>query len=223
MPGTPIRGRQRYPSGMDAEMTVREIMTREYVGVSESDPVDDVVALMREEPADQVVVLRGSEPVGMLTPADVLALVGEDVDARETAVGDVMSGTVPSVAPDRNVVAAAGEMADDGVRSLLVTDGEAVVGVVSERDVVRATATLADRATLSTPPGAGAPEGAPATGTGNGGADVDEYGTAEPAEYGAEAADDEYSTQSVCEVCGSLTPGLQSHNGQLVCGDCREM
>lgn len=210
-------------------MTVREIMTREYVGVSESDPVEDVVDLMREEAAEQVVVLRGSEPVGMLTPADVLDLVGDDVDAGGTAVGDAMSGIVPAVDPDRPVVAAAGEMADDGVRSLLVTDGEEVVGVVSERDVVRATATLADRATLSTPPGAGAPEDAPATGTTNGGAEAVEYGTesaeygTETAEYGTETADDEYSTQSVCEVCGSLTPGLQSHNGQLVCGDCREM
>lgn len=189
---------------MEAEVTVREIMTREFVGVSESDRVGDAVDLMLEEGVDCVVVLRGSDPVGMLTAADSLGFVTSADDPGETDVGDVMSGTVPTVDPGASVAEAAGLMADSGVRSLLVTDDDDLVGLVSERDVVRAIATLADQPSAGEPSNPSDREPVAAVETG-------------------EAPGAEYSTQSVCERCGSLTPDLRNFNGQLVCGNCREV
>lgn len=195
---------------MDADVTVREIMTREYVGVSESDGVAEAVELMLEESADGVVVLRGSDPVGMLTAADALALVTSGRDPGDTDVGAAMSGTVPSVAPDASVAEAAGAMADAGIGSLLAVDGDDLVGVVSERDVVRAAATLADRSSVGSPAGPAGQEPVAAA------AEDDATGTGGRAEG-------EYSAQSVCESCGSFTPDLRNFNGQLICGDCREV
>lgn len=194
---------------MEAEVTVREIMTREYLGVSESDTVGDAVDLMLEEGAGTVVVLRGADPVGMVTATDALELVTAADDAADAEVRSVMSGTVPSVDPDAIVSEAAGVMADAGIGSLLVESDEAVEGLVSERDVVRATATLADHASLSEPTDPATRE--PVV------ANVDAESPAGGASEG------EYSTQSVCEICGSLTPDLQNFNGQLICGDCREV
>jgi CBS domain-containing protein len=34
---------------MDADMTIRDVMSREFVGVSESDPLDATVDIMLEE------------------------------------------------------------------------------------------------------------------------------------------------------------------------------
>lgn len=197
---------------MEAEATVREIMTHEYVGVSESDTVGDAVDLMLEEGEHGVVVLRGTDPVGMLTVEDALGLVSRTDDPADAEVGSVMSGTVPSIRPDAPLVEAAGTLADAGVGSLLVeADGE-VVGVVSERDVVRATATLADHATLSEPvePTEPTDPGEPAA-------------PVEAADGGSMPVEGEASTQSVCEICGSLTPDLHNFNGQLICDDCREI
>ena len=67
---------------MDAEMTIRDVMSREFVGVSESDPLDATIDLMLEEKADCVVVLRGDEPVGMMTERNVLASVSENRDRK---------------------------------------------------------------------------------------------------------------------------------------------
>lgn len=194
---------------MEPEVTVREIMTREYVGVSESDSVGAAADLMREEGTTGVVVLRGAEPVGMLTAGDALALVSTDAVATETPVSEVMSGTAPSVETDATVAEAAGVMADAGIGALLVRDGDDVSGIVSERDVVRATATLTDHAALANPQATRA-QGAMAT-----------AGQAGEAANGG--TDEEYSTQSVCEACGSLTADLRNVNGQLICGNCRGM
>ena len=189
-------------------MTVREILTREYVGVSESDRVADAVDLMLEEGAASVVVLRGSEPVGTLTATDALELVSAGSDPGDGTVGEVMSGTLPSVPPDATVAEAAGAMADTGVGSLLVRDGEEVLGVVAQRDVVRATATLAEPAAVGEP---SAPAGSEPVAAAVEGGDADPEGAGE------------YSTQSVCEVCGSLTADLRNFNGQLICADCRDI
>lgn len=190
-------------------MTVREIMTREYLGVSESDTVADAVDLMLEEEATAVVVLRGSDPVGMLTTTDALGLVTAADDPADVEVRSVMSGTVPSVDPDASVSEAAGAMADTAIGSLLVQPDGDVEGIVTEGDVVRAAATLADHPALSEPtdPAAGEPMVA----------------TAEADTPTDEVGEGEYSTQSVCEICGSLTPDLRNFNGQLICDNCREV
>lgn len=202
---------------MEDAVTVSEIMTRDYLGVSESDPVDEAVALMREEEVSGVVVQRGSEPVGMLTAADALGLLTANGRAADTAVGEVMSATVPSIDPTAPVIRAAGEMADEGIGSLLVTDGDAIVGVVSERDVVQAMATLADHSAVADPR-------EPAAATGAGAVEAPESGSEQlEDEYARTTTESDDSIQSVCEICGALTPDLHNFNGKLICGDCREI
>lgn len=193
---------------MEGDVTVREIMTRDFVGVSESDSVEGAVELLLEEGASVAVVLRGSDPVGMLTADDALTLLANEADPAETAVGDVMSGTVPQIGANAGITQAAGTMADSGVSCVLVAEDD-VQGIVSERDVVTATASLADRFAMETPR---EPEPGPA-----------DSAAEAPVDPTAPAADDEYSNQSVCEICGSLTPDLQNFNGQLVCADCRDI
>lgn len=188
---------------MEGDVTVRELMTREYVGVSESDPVSGAVQLLIEENEDAAVVLRGSEPIGMLTKTDALAHLtgGGDGDDRVT---EAMSGTMPSVPSDAGFVDAANKLAEAGIECLLVTGGDEVVGLVTVQDVAGAAASLSTR---------------PAH---EGGRDRTlQAATVE----GGEATDveTEYSRQSVCETCGSLTPDLQNFNGQLICADCREV
>jgi len=52
---------------MNRDVTVQEVMDREFVAASESDNALETVALMIREEAEPAVVLRGSEPVGVLS------------------------------------------------------------------------------------------------------------------------------------------------------------
>lgn len=185
---------------MNSAVTVREAMTQDYVGVSESDGLVEAASLLVDEETDGAVVLRGQEPVGMLTVADVLAsLVGGE--PREATVGDWMTESVPMVSPDRTIEQAADLLFTRSARQLVVTGpSDDVLGVLTRADIVAATAL--------TP---GETEDRP-------GVEL-----ASPETSGQTQGDGGFSEQGICEGCGALTADLVSFNGQLLCGDCRDV
>lgn len=192
---------------MREEATVRDVMTQEFVGVSESDQVLETVELLVEEAERSAVVLRGADPVGLLTAGTVLESLADGDDPRETVVSDVMRVDPPTVAPDHTVGEAADTMSAVGGRSLLVLEDGSPAGLLTERDLLAASRLSAN---TDTPPG---PE--PTVQTSPVG-DVQAEGSS-----GDEAA--AYSAQGICEACGALTRELADVNGQLLCIDCRDV
>lgn len=189
---------------METELSVRDALTKEYVGVNESDTVLDAVRVMRAERSGCALVLRGAAPVGIVTEWDVLDLVAEEGDSGETTVDEVMSTPVQTIGADRSLTDAADLMTRENFRNLVVEDADELLGVLTQRDVI-AVAGSFQPTTMASAPGEAMPA-ASSPGTDeemlpNGG--------------------DEYTTQSVCEACGSLAESLFESNGQLLCADCR--
>lgn len=191
---------------MNADISVREVMDREYLGVSESDDLLATVELFLGEGVDTAVVLRGSEPVGVLTCRDVLSMLLDGPDPADATVRDAMTETVPTVPPRTTLAAAAEELSTRDARRLVVTEGDAEpLGVLTEHDVL-ATRPFGDE--IGRPgEGLAIQEGAETA------LETEERPT--PVEG--------YQEQGICEVCGTFTGDLAAFNGQLVCGDCREM
>ncbi|GAA0678078.1 CBS domain-containing protein [Natronoarchaeum mannanilyticum] len=196
---------------MDEDVTVRDIMSREFVGVSESDAVADVADVLREDEATLAAVVRGSRPVGVVTAHDLLAHVSDDT--APVTVGDVMREPEPTATPDRSFVDALDLMSTEGTRRLLVTDDEELVGVLTANDAVTAATSLLQN-------GTGMERERQAVG-----ADVGTDAVAGRVSDDRAPANENagYSSQSVCESCGSLTRDLQNFNGQLICADCRDV
>lgn len=186
---------------MNADVTVRDVMSPEFVGVSESDDVRATAELMLEEQAECAVVLRGTTPVGLLTEREVLRLVADDRSPSETEVGAVMREAGPAVGPDEGLDAALDVMATEDVRWVVV-GGQDLVGVLTEHDLLSAAALdrYEEPETLQSVAVNGA----------------DEYAT--PATHDAAV-----SEQSICQECGALARDLVSVDGQLLCPDCSDV
>lgn len=193
---------------MERDVSIRDVTAREFVGVSESDSVLSTVRLMHDEDVGSVLVMRGQSPVGIMTERDVLALVAEGRDPESTAVEAVMSEPVVSLPASRPLADAAETMSREEIRNIVVTDddGDGIVGVLTEREVIDAASTLQASRSLGSER---APEG------------VATAATAVESEAGP--TDDEYRTQGVCELCGALADTLHDSNGQLICSDCRQV
>lgn len=191
---------------MKTEVTVREVMDREYVGANESDSLVETVELLLREDAETAIVLRGSNPVGVLTERDVLASLVDGPDPQTATVGDAMTESIPTVSPETSLDAAADEMSARSARRLVVTNGGEPLGLITEHDLL----------TTRTHNPAEDAEGQNVA-TIEAGA-----GTALAADNETEA-EDNFEDQGICEVCGTFTRDLAAFNGQLLCADCRDM
>lgn len=192
-------------------LALRDVMSHEFVGVSESDPLLDAVELMRAENTTSAVVLRGNEPVGVVTTEVVLDLLVADERLPDATVSDVMAETPESLPPDAVVADAANAMGRTGEPRVLVTDGQGVRGIVEARDIApTVTAPVPDNPTETVSAGAGEDAG------GN------EFGDGSARDDFAETQND-YAEQGVCESCGGLTGELVAVNGQLLCIECRSV
>ncbi|MEE6210550.1 CBS domain-containing protein [Salarchaeum sp. III] len=178
-------------------LPVREVMDRDYVGVSESDSLHAAVRTIREADATGALVLRGGDAVGYLSTSDVLDHLA-DAGGLDGAVGDAMTDVPPSLRPEAAVADAATRLTAADTSHVVVANGEGILGLVDATDLVRA----------------GPDPAAPPAG------DETPDAAAQPDDRVGER-DDAYSPRSVCEVCGSLADGLSNVNGQLVCADCR--
>lgn len=203
-------------------VTARDVMSPEFVGVSEGDTVGDVLELMVEQSVDDVLVLRGSEPVGVVSGHDVLGAVAADELSREEPVESMMSPAPTPVAPDSDVDTVLARLSSAPADQLPVANGDdQLVGVVTDADVIAAASSL-----VSEP----RPTDAGAEGIGSGadagvdaGVDAVAQGAARAStNTGADRAA-ETSTQGVCEACGSLTGDLLVVNGQSKCPECRDV
>ncbi|MFC6721950.1 CBS domain-containing protein [Halobacteriaceae archaeon SHR40] len=186
---------------MNSDVTVRELMDREYVGVSESDGLIETVELLLTEDKETAVVLRGSEYVGVVTERDVLELLVSDQAPDEATVGDAMTDQVPTVSPEETVTEVADRLSTEPASRLIVTDGAEPFGVVTEADLLAGQNYPEQTAVADEP---------------------------ELVQSGAEtttqsASGEGFDDQGICEVCGSLARDLAAFNGQLLCADCRDM
>lgn len=201
---------------MNADVTVQEVMDREYVGVSEADALLDTVEVMLREDAESVVVLRGSQPVGVMTERDVLAHLVEEGNPEAATVEDAMTESVPTVEPEEPLAAVADVMSAQSTKRLVVTNGDEPLGVITEHDVITTAALgpdIEERPDAETGLDMRTVQGQAQAQTAGGTADAARTDRENPG----------YEDQGICEVCGTLSRDLTSFNGQLLCSDCRDM
>ncbi|MGZ3441221.1 MAG: CBS domain-containing protein, partial [Polyangia bacterium] len=118
--------------------TVGELMSRDLFTVRPDDLAELAVRVMKWQRIHHVPVEDAQgRLVGMVTPRSVLSLVSGANEAR--AVRDVMERDPVAVAPNTPTGAALALMRDADASCLPVIDGGKLVGLVTDRDFLRAT------------------------------------------------------------------------------------
>jgi CBS domain-containing protein len=81
-------------------------------------------------------VVEGRSLVGIITERDVVRAVSEGADPEEEVVGDWMSDTPDTFAPDVEVREAAAWLLEMGYRHMPVMQDGELLGIVSIRDIL---------------------------------------------------------------------------------------
>jgi CBS-domain-containing membrane protein len=138
-------------------MLAREVMTSPVVSIGPEASVKDAVRLLDRHDITALPVIDDRDRlVGIVSEADVL--LGEvspdprahvrpvrDLPEAAATVADVMTRAVMTVHKGADVADIAQLMLDTGVKSVPVTHGHQVVGIVSRRDLIHALARADDR------------------------------------------------------------------------------
>ena len=126
---------------------VRDIMPKKMVTISESDRLSTVEDIMTLGRVRHMPVVHGGKLVGVVSERDLLraslsTLTEFGTEERRAflhvvEIGRVMSSPAVTIGPMASVEEAARQMAEQKIGCLPVVDGEILLGLITETDVLR--------------------------------------------------------------------------------------
>ncbi len=127
-------------------LTVADIMSRKVISISSDDTLDIVKEIMELGSVRHLPVVRRGELVGVVSQRDLLkaslsTVMGLAIEEQRrflegVSIAQVMSSPPISISPSAGVREAARMMAERKIGCLTVVDGSALVGIVTETDVL---------------------------------------------------------------------------------------
>ncbi|MEM1549399.1 MAG: CBS domain-containing protein [Candidatus Methanomethylicia archaeon] len=178
------------------DLTVSDVMSKNPITASSSSTIIDIARIMRDRNVGSVVILDDyGKPVGIVTERDIVVKVlasGLDVNS---SVSKVMSKPLITINPSTRIVDAARIMVKKNVRRLIVMDGDRMIGIVTEKDILRVAPEIIDILLEAMKVNAGVEYGYPSGG----------------------------SLTGYCDGCGEWSDELIDFNGEYLCPDCREV
>lgn len=130
------------------EDRVEGIMSSPVVHVAPHATVAQALRTMLDHDIGAVVVVDGESVVGVFTERDLTKRLLDDEALLDRELNEVMSTPVTTVNPSDEVVFIFRLMTEKRIRRLPVIDGGLLVGIVTERDLLRWVDAVA-----TTPPG----------------------------------------------------------------------
>jgi len=176
------------------EIYVREIMTSSPVTCSPGITARQAALIMKKKGVGSLVVIEEEEPVGILTEKDLVGkVIAEDRKPSKVKVETIMTAPLIVTSPDVSLAEAADRMAELGLRRLPVVEGNSLVGILTENDILRISPSLIELtrewARINSP----GPDDTPS-----------------------------HTYSGYCESCGAYSDLLREEGGRLLCASCLE-
>lgn len=120
---------------------VKNVMTKQVISIDVNSPVREAAKIMSKKRIGAIVVTENEKPVGIATERDILErVVAKALDPNEVRMREVMSKPLITVNSTIPIINAVRVMQRNRVRRLLVMEGDKLVGIVTQRDLLRALA-----------------------------------------------------------------------------------
>jgi signal-transduction protein with cAMP-binding, CBS, and nucleotidyltransferase domain len=156
--------------------------------------VKDAATRMRDYKVGSLVIIEEGRPIGIITERDmVYKVVAQNRQGSLLRVDEVMSAPVVTTTAETDLQKAARTMADLHLRRLPVVEGERLVGMLTENDILRLSPSLIEI--------------------------TREWESI--ALRGSKVAG-ETTSEGYCEACGAFSDELRELDGDLLCPECVE-
>jgi CBS domain-containing protein len=119
---------------------IAEVMRKRAAELEKERTAARAVTKLTESDADLVVVTDDGEPVGVFTHTEVVELVDTETDVSTTLLADCSLSPVVTVDEAETLETAAAMMNENGLRYLLVTKANEIIGYLTDREISKAVA-----------------------------------------------------------------------------------
>jgi PAS domain S-box-containing protein len=116
-------------------MKIEQIMSSPVRSVDRNLSVMEAGKIMETENIRRLVILDEKQPVGIITQSDMVRVLASYTLSKE--VSEIMTSDVAVVSSSESVKAAVGFMASQDISCLVVIDDDSVVGIFTERDLLK--------------------------------------------------------------------------------------
>ena len=124
---------------MEDKVEIQEVMTDGVIAIEKDKTVAEAADLLEEEYIRGLVVVDGGDAVGIIVCRDIVyQVVSEGLNPDEVSVEDVMSTDLIVAEADEYLDEVAMAMAKNNISRVPVVDGEMLVGIVTQSDILRA-------------------------------------------------------------------------------------
>ena len=173
------------------ELRVGDVMTKGAIYVRPNENIKHVAEIMRNNDIDSIIVIDKKQGLGIITDRDIIGkVVAENKDPSKIIASELMTSPLITIAPNVDIDVATKKMQDKNVRRLVVKQGDNIIGILSEFDLVRAEPAM--HLLLS------------------------EHSKWDIADISSPTS----TISGICEVCGNYSENLHGEEGRLICDDC---
>ena len=176
-----------------SKMLVREAMSSPVISVSENKDITKLAKVMKDQNVGAVIVTNKEEhPVGIVTERDIVTrVVAQGRDQSKVVAKSVMSSPLRVVEPEMSLMEAMRLMDKLNIRRLGVMYKNQLVGVISDRNIIRLVPTIVEILK-----------------------EQQEINNVSSSVSGP-------SITGYCDRCESYSNNLRVVDGEFLCGDCR--
>jgi len=122
---------------MSGALRVRDIINRKITRLKESASVKEAADIMLKNNIGSILVEKKGKSIGIITERDVVKkIVAAGLPPTSTKLRDVMSSPLIAIDCNASIGEAVQLMLRRKVRRLIATDGDDIVGIFTERDIV---------------------------------------------------------------------------------------
>ena len=129
------------PENKEPPSIVKGVMTKPVITIDKSQYVYEAAKIMSSKGIGCIIVMDGKRPVGMATERDILQrVVAKGLDASKVEMKNIMSKPLIIIKGNTPIINAVREMQRKNVRHLPIMEKGELVGIVTQRDLLRALA-----------------------------------------------------------------------------------
>lgn len=116
-------------------------MTKPVITINADSSVHEAAELMSKKGVGSIVITIKQKPVGIVTERDMVErVVAKGLDASKVKIKKIMSKPLTTVKSDMSIIEAIRTMQKKKIRRLLIIENEKIIGIVTQRDLLRALA-----------------------------------------------------------------------------------